>query len=143
MTINRRWWFGALLGGFMATPAMAQTAADRLENRGAVRETADERTETKEGDVEKKVERAAEEAGKELSDTWITTKVKAALVGAKGLDKADISVDTNSNGVVTLTGTVPNDAARARAISTTKGIEGVKQVKDALVTKRAARPPKK
>jgi osmotically-inducible protein OsmY len=72
------------------------------------------------------------EPGAELSDTWITTKVKAQFVGEDALKGSDISVDTNRDGVVTLTGTVPNEAARARAIAIAKTTKGVQKVVDAM-----------
>jgi hyperosmotically inducible protein len=82
--------------------------------------------------VPAEVERAAAEAEQEVSDTWVTTKVKTALVTAEGLDNSDISVDTNRDGVVTLTGKVPSTAARELAASTAKGIEGVRKVNNML-----------
>lgn len=114
----------------------AEQKADKLEREAdRVRERADERTETPSGDesvVPASAERAAAEAEQELSDTWITTKVKTALVTAEGLDNSDISVDTNRDGVVTLTGKVPSTAARERAASTAKRIEGVTKVNNML-----------
>lgn len=75
---------------------------------------------------------AKTEAGAELSDTWITTKVKASFVGEDALKGSDISVDTNRDGVVTLTGTVPNEAARARAMTIARTTKGVVRVVDAM-----------
>jgi hyperosmotically inducible protein len=69
-------------------------------------------------------------AGDEVTDSWITTKVKAQFVGVDALKGSDISVDTNQNGVVTLTGTVPNERARARAIDIVKTTKGVHKVVD-------------
>ncbi|HXU81828.1 MAG TPA: BON domain-containing protein [Polyangia bacterium] len=66
----------------------------------------------------------------EVTDSWITTKVKAQFVGVDALKGSDISVDTNQHGVVTLTGTVPNEAARAKAIEIVKTTKGVHRVID-------------
>ena len=45
-----------------------------------------------------------------VSDTWITTQVKAELATADGVSSTDISV-TTVDGVVTLTGVLPTRAA--------------------------------
>ncbi|MEZ5463176.1 BON domain-containing protein [Dokdonella sp.] len=62
-----------------------------------------------------------------VTDTWITTKVKADLATTEGIESTDISVDT-VNGVVTLTGVQPNELAVNKAVSVTKGIKGVVKV---------------
>lgn len=62
-----------------------------------------------------------------VTDTWITTKVKADLATTEGVHSTDISVDT-VNGVVTLTGVQPNDIAVKKAIAVAKGIKGVIEV---------------
>jgi hyperosmotically inducible protein len=77
------------------------------------------------------------DTGDEVTDAWITTKVKAQFVGVDALKGSDISVDTNQNGVVTLTGTVPNEMARAKAIEIVKTTKGVHRVVDQM--KHAAR----
>jgi hyperosmotically inducible protein len=70
-------------------------------------------------------------AGQAVNDGWITTKVKSSFVGVDVLDGSDIDVDTN-NHVVTLRGTVASEAARTRAASLAKQVEGVKSVKNEL-----------
>jgi hyperosmotically inducible periplasmic protein len=57
--------------------------------------------------------------------------VKSSFVGVDALEGSDINVDTTSH-VVTLRGTVASAAARARAVSLAKQVEGVKSVKDEL-----------
>jgi osmotically-inducible protein OsmY len=71
-------------------------------------------------------------AGDEVTDTWITTKVKAQFIGVDALKGSDISVDTNQNGVVTLTGTVPTERARAKAIDLVRNTKGVRKVVDEM-----------
>jgi hyperosmotically inducible protein len=71
-------------------------------------------------------------AGDEVTDSWITTKVKSQYFGADALKGSDISVDTDHNGVVTLTGTVPNEVARARAVEMAQHTKGVRRVVDSL-----------
>lgn len=70
--------------------------------------------------------------GDEVTDTWITTKVKASFVGDKKLKGSDIHVDTDHNGVVVLSGYVKSDLARAHAISVARETKGVHEVKDEL-----------
>lgn len=67
------------------------------------------------------------------SDSWITTKVKAKLLKAKGVPSAQITVETN-NGVVSLSGTVTAAQKRA-AVALAKGTKHVKSVSaDGLTT---------
>lgn len=62
-----------------------------------------------------------------MSDTWITTKVKAELATTEGVKSMDISVKTVS-GVVTLTGTQPDQTAIQNATLAAQKVEGVKRV---------------
>ena len=64
-------------------------------------------------------------------DTWITMKTKLALMTTEGVDTWDLNVDT-VQGVVTLHGKVATAEAKEKAESVTKGIDGVKTVKDLL-----------
>jgi len=70
--------------------------------------------------------------GDEVSDTWITTKVKTSFAGDKKLKGSDIHVDTDHNGVVVLSGFVKNDVARAHALAVARDTKGVREVKDEL-----------
>ncbi len=69
--------------------------------------------------------------GTQMNDGWITMKIHAQFVTEDALDGSDIDVDT-MKGVVTLTGTIPNEAGRTRAIAVAKATEGVKSVNDKL-----------
>ncbi|MBB3342193.1 MULTISPECIES: BON domain-containing protein [unclassified Luteimonas] len=62
-----------------------------------------------------------------MSDTWITTKVKADLLASSDVSGLDISVET-SNGIVSLSGDVETQAQIDRATAIARGIEGVKSV---------------
>lgn len=68
-----------------------------------------------------------DKAGDATSDTWITTKVKSALLAEDATPGMDIEVETN-NGVVSLSGTVATKAEREMAINKAKSIEGVLEV---------------
>ncbi|EKU24206.1 BON domain-containing protein [Xanthomonas graminis] len=62
-----------------------------------------------------------------VTDTWITTKVKADLLATKDVSGTDIKVET-LNGTVKLSGAVENKMQRDKAVSVAKMIDGVKKV---------------
>ena len=66
-----------------------------------------------------------------LTDTKITTKVKAAFATGKGIDSNDIHVKTTA-GVVTLAGQVKNSEMAARLVAIAKNTEGVRAVTNDL-----------
>ena len=78
-----------------------------------------------------KTEDALATTGGVIDDTWITTKVKAKYVGEDSVEGSNISVETAHN-IVTLTGTVPTESARAAALRIARDTKGVKQVVDKL-----------
>lgn len=64
-------------------------------------------------------------------DAWITMKTKIALMTAGDVSAFDLNVDT-VNGVVTIHGKVPTDAAKGNAERVAAKIDGVKSVKNLL-----------
>jgi hyperosmotically inducible protein len=76
-------------------------------------------------------------ASDDVTDAWITTKVKASFGEDKSLKGSDIRVETAERGVVVLSGYVPNNTARVRAISLAWDTKGVKKVDDQLQLKAA------
>jgi len=66
-----------------------------------------------------------------VTDGWITMKIHSQFVPEDALEGSNIDVDT-AKGVVTLTGLVPNEAARTRAMAIAKATDGVKSVVDKL-----------
>jgi osmotically-inducible protein OsmY len=68
---------------------------------------------------------------KAIKDGWLVTKLHSLFVNEDALSGSNIDVDVK-NGLVTLQGTVPNEAARARAIAIVKGADGVKGVTDQM-----------
>ena len=62
-----------------------------------------------------------------VTDTWITTKVKADLATTEGVKSTEISVET-TNGVVTLIGVLDSKTGVEKAIAVAKGIKGVVDV---------------
>ncbi len=90
---------------------------------------ADERA----GDPQQRPEKraAADDAGMDRPDAWITTKVKLALLTDDQVDGLDVNVDT-TEGRVTLHGAVDSDAEKQRAAQIASGIAGVKDVRNEL-----------
>jgi len=68
-------------------------------------------------------------------DTWLTAKVKVALLREKGLDSMDVGVETSGQTVL-LSGFVANAAQRNKALLVASNVDGVKDVKDGLVVIR-------
>ena len=73
------------------------------------------------------VKGATKEAGKDIADSWITTKVKSTYLYSSNIDGTDIAVNTDK-GVVTLSGKVDSGAERALAIELAQNVRGVKSV---------------
>jgi hyperosmotically inducible periplasmic protein len=64
-------------------------------------------------------------------DSWITTKVKMALLVAEDVSATAVRVDT-TDGKVTLYGTVSSADEKARAEGAAKGVTGVHEVRNLL-----------
>lgn len=79
-----------------------------------------------------KTQNAADDAGRVISDTWITSKVKSSFIYNRNLDGLDISV-TTKDGQVSLDGSVSSSAQKQLAVETARNIRGVRGVSaDAL-----------
>jgi osmotically-inducible protein OsmY len=74
---------------------------------------------------------AARSAGSSARDMWITSAVKMRLLANSETPAIDINVDT-SDGVVTLFGSVPTDAAKQAAAAEARRIGGVRSVENEL-----------
>jgi osmotically-inducible protein OsmY len=70
-----------------------------------------------------------EGTGEYLDDSVVTTKVKAAILNDPELKVLQINVET-FKGVVQLSGFVDSKAMMAHAVEATRGVAGVKNVKD-------------
>lgn len=73
------------------------------------------------------VREAAEEAGDEMSDAWITSKIKISLVADDDIAGLAIKVETEDK-TVRLIGDVPSDAVRAEAVRIAEATAGVTKV---------------
>jgi hyperosmotically inducible periplasmic protein len=80
-------------------------------------------------------EREARESGRKVgtgaNDGWLWVKTRFDLATADDLRDSTIDVDVD-NGIVTLSGTVPSNAQKARAEQIVTVVEGVKSVKNQL-----------
>lgn len=78
-------------------------------------------------------ENAQNDSSQPVTDTWITTKVKADLLATENVSGLDIKVET-VDGVVTLSGAVASKAQKDKAIAVAKQIKGVKSVEASGLT---------
>lgn len=67
------------------------------------------------------------DVGNNISDTWITTKVKSTFLYSRNVAGNDIDVSTTA-GIVTLKGRLESGAERALAIELAQNVRGVKNV---------------
>ena len=81
--------------------------------------------------VDDQLKVASEGAKAVVTDSAITTSLKAKFLADSTVRGADISVDTN-NGVVTLSGTAPSPAAHSLALDLARSTDGVKRVDDQI-----------
>ena len=122
------------LKGRVASGAEADLAAQVARNTSGVREVKS-RLEVDPDDVnlQQQAKQAARSLGHDISDAWITTKVKASLLYTKGVDGTAVSVTTRDR-IVRLSGTLQSQDAIARAVRTARGVVGVEEVRSELTT---------
>ena len=70
-----------------------------------------------------------EGTGEYVDDSVVTTKVKAAILNEPTLKSAEVNVET-FKGVVQLSGFVSSKTAEDKAVEVTRGVGGVKSVKN-------------
>lgn len=117
---------GSLMHGALADGSMAQTRPLLVAAGDSVGDTMEKAGE-KAGDTMNDAGDTMSKAGRSVSDTWITSKVKASFLADDSLSGTDIKVETNK-GVVSLSGSVASKAEKTLAIQKAKSIEGVKDV---------------
>jgi hyperosmotically inducible protein len=83
-------------------------------------------------DAQKDSAKSADESHN-ISDGWITAKVKSSFMYSSNINGGDIDVSTN-DGIVTLTGKVASGSERSLAIETAQNIRGVKSVKSSALS---------
>ncbi len=82
------------------------------------------------GAVQSEIERGTQGAKETMADSWITTRVKSALVTAAP-EASHVGVETH-HGVVTLSGTVASEAIHQRTVGIARNADGVRKVVDKL-----------
>lgn len=113
---------------------------DRVsDNAGsAIRKVEDEASRSvDEEKVEKSARGALKEVSKDVSDTWLTTKIKSTLLFTGETSGADVDVKTTA-GMVTLTGSARSQSQKERISEIVNDIVGVKAVDNRLQLKSAA-----
>jgi hyperosmotically inducible protein len=70
-----------------------------------------------------------------VKDSVITTKIKTKLAAEKMSNLANIKVDTDSKGMVVLSGKVPTQKEADRAVSIARETEGVTSVESKIQIK--------
>jgi osmotically-inducible protein OsmY len=110
----------------------------RVENKLTSREKATDKTKEAAGKVADKskkgvdkTKQALSKTGEVITDAWISSRIKTKFMGDEALRASAITVDSSDHRV-TLSGAVPNAAARAKALSMAKEVEGVDRVIDKL-----------
>ena len=71
-------------------------------------------------------------------DTWITTKIRIALLTTDGAGRNAVKVDTE-HGKVTLHGTVDSEAVKEKAEATARAVGGVTDVRNLLQVVKESR----
>ena len=78
-----------------------------------------------------KTKQGVAKAGEAITDTYLKTRIHSKFVDEDLLKGSDISVDVTDH-VVVLSGTVPSEAGRARAIEETQKVDGVNKIIDRM-----------
>lgn len=81
---------------------------------------------------------AHEDSSQPVSDTWITTKIKADFLADDDIKGLDINVST-TNGVVSLAGLLDTQALVDKAVAVAKGTRGVTGVDSATLKVKPAK----
>ena len=109
------------------TPTVAERTAAATDNMR-------DRTAATTGAAADTTRNATAAAGDAVSDTVITTKVKADLAADPGVKAMDVHVET-VKGVVMLSGFVPSKAEADKAVQLARGVKGVSEVKSSIQVK--------
>ena len=75
-----------------------------------------------------------ERVGNYMDDSYLTSAIKTKLLGDSGLKSFHVHVSTE-NRVVTLSGVLPSDALRDKAVKIAKSVDGVVKVVSNLEVK--------
>ncbi|WP_341780707.1 BON domain-containing protein [Ectopseudomonas mendocina] len=121
------------LSGHAQTPAAKELAGQLAANTDGVREVFNYLSISTADSSSSEVQTTLEEAREEISDAWITSKVKASFLYSRNLDAINITVNTD-DGLVSLRGSVLSSAEKRLAVEIARNIRGVRGVDaDALL----------
>lgn len=70
----------------------------------------------------------ADQVGVFVKDSALTTQIKSKLLATKNVDSLRIHVDTDSNGIVVLSGSVKSEAQKKEVHDIAHSVDGVKKV---------------
>ncbi len=124
---------GVGLVALMLTGTPSYTQAESAAEKPSITD----KMELKADEADSKVKGIAQEAGAEISDSWLTAKTKIALFADVRVKGRQINVETKS-GMVTLRGKVDSEEAKSAASEITKGVEHVKGMQNELQVVPAA-----
>ncbi|HER62480.1 MAG TPA: BON domain-containing protein [Desulfobacteraceae bacterium] len=119
------------LEGKVATGAVRDLAVQIAGNAKNVRKV-ESKLEVTGKEEPSEVEMAGRMIKREMSDTWITGKVKAVLISSKEAEGADVKVSTR-NKIVTLSGMVRSKEQKDGIMALVADVVGVKEVKSDLM----------
>jgi osmotically-inducible protein OsmY len=106
-------------------------AGDATARAGDASRDAATKADAKTDAAQRKAGETADRVGEAVTDAALTSAVKTKLLGDANVSGLKIDVDTE-NAVVTLRGTIPSAAEKARALELARETRGVKSVKDQL-----------
>ena len=119
------------LSGTVDSAARRDLAVQIARNTKGVSEVISRLTVAPETVAKEKENSALNQTKQAVSDTWITTKVKTMLLFSKAAEGAEIDVSTEK-GMVTLSGTAPSAAQKARIVELVGNVVQVQGVTDRL-----------
>ena len=115
------------LSGHAQTPAAKELAGQLAANTDGVREVFNHLSISTADSSGSEVQTTLNEARENISDGWITSKVKASFLYSRNLDALNISVNTD-DGLVSLRGSVLSSAEKRLAVEIARNIRGVRGV---------------
>ncbi|MFV3093111.1 BON domain-containing protein [Pseudomonas sp. GW6] len=115
------------LSGHAQTPAAKELAGQLAANTDGVREVFNHLSISTADSSSSEVQTTLDEAREDISDSWITSKVKASFLYSRNLDAMSIAVNTD-DGLVSLRGSVLSSAEKRLAVEIARNIRGVRGV---------------
>jgi osmotically-inducible protein OsmY len=116
-----------ILSGHAQTPAAKELAGQLAANTDGVREVFNHLSISTADSSSSEVQTTLDEARENISDSWITSKVKASFLYSRNLDAMNIAVNTD-DGLVSLRGSVLSSAEKRLAVEIARNIRGVRGV---------------